>query len=228
MRRKSNQSPFPDWKDYSVLDDVDKEQLQLIGAICLEWNFIEDMIDYALFQVLELEYEPSLEVTSRINGMDGKLEILRKAAQLQKKFPEPYLKVIGITTGGVEEHKRYRDGVVHVRLLDPTSEVAPTSIRRGKSDEVLISKPALQALYARLAILAEETLALGDALGFTFLDGEDCFDPTRAEASECFQAYFAQVQEHQKHRQSLPPLPKFPDSPPTPPTSEAGKRDGGR
>jgi len=36
------------WTAYKLLRDFGKERLRLIGAIAMEWNYIEDMIDECL------------------------------------------------------------------------------------------------------------------------------------------------------------------------------------
>jgi hypothetical protein len=135
-----------DWSAYNVRTDVDKEKLQLIGAICLEWNFIEDIVDYALFHAWEMQWDASVEVASRINGMEGKFAIIKRCVRTVARHPEPIPSIIDTTIDAVAEYKRYRDGVVHARLLDPKSNVATLSVNRGRADEVLISNDALDGL----------------------------------------------------------------------------------
>ena len=219
MRRKLKDRPYFDWTEYSVRTDVDKEQLALIGAICLEWNFIEDMIDFTLFHVWEMDHDASIETSSRIHGIDGKLAIIKQCVRVVKRHPEPIQSVIATTLDAVAEHKTFRDGVIHARLLDPKSDVAPTSISRGRASEVLISKEALDGLLARLEIISLEMVAVLNALGFTFIDNDE-YDPKPGEPLRRFQADIAQVQEHQKRRLALPPLPKFPPEPPVPSKTE--------
>jgi hypothetical protein len=228
MRRKSKNTPsYWDWEGYTVLDAVDPEQLRLIGAICLEWNFIEDTLDFVFFNAIEVWWELSVEISSRINGLDGKVEIIKRAARIAKCLPDDVYNTVAQTLGAFTEYKRYRDGVVHVRLLNPKLEVAPTSIKRGAADEVIISKPALERLYTGLNILADEMSTLHQVLAFHLTreggppDYRDVFDTTPREPLEQFRAYVALLREHQKRRLSLPPLPKFPESPQAPPSSEA-------
>ncbi len=223
MRRKPKGRPHFDWTEYSVRTDVDREQLELIGAICLEWNFIEDMIDFTLFHAWEMDRDASIETSSRIYGIDGKLAIIKQCVRVVKRHPEPSPSVIATTIDAVAEHKTFRDGVMHARLLDPKSDVAPTSIWRGRADEVLVSKEALDGLLARLEIISLEMVAVLNALAYTFINDNDEYDPKPGSPLRQFQAYIVQVQEHQKRRLALPPLPKFPPGPPAPPKTEEPK-----
>jgi hypothetical protein len=173
MRRRASNRPTFGWSEYNVRTDVDKEQLQLIGAICLEWNFVEDMLDYALFNVWEMDWNASVEVASRINGMEGKFAIIKSCVRNVKRHPELIPSIVDITIDAVAEYKRYRDGVIHARLLHPKSGVATTSVNRGRADEVLVSKDALDGLLTRLQILSCEMVALANALAYTFIDDFD-------------------------------------------------------
>src|ERR1700693_1991484 len=57
-----------------------KEQLAEIGAIALTWNQVDAFIDWLLLISLKLPPLSWLDVAKRINGMDGKLHILRQFA----------------------------------------------------------------------------------------------------------------------------------------------------
>jgi hypothetical protein len=212
MRRRAPDRPTFDWSEYDVRTDVDKEQLQLIGGVCLEWNFIEDMLDYVLFNAWEMNWDASVEVASRINGMEGKFAIIKGCVRTVKRHPEPIPSIVDTTINAMAEYKRYRDGVIHARLLDPKSDIATTSVNRGRSDEVLVGKDALDGLLTRLQILSGEMVALANALAYTFIDDFDNYTPKRGEPLQRFQAYIAQIQEHQKRRLSLAALPAFPQA----------------
>jgi hypothetical protein len=114
------------------------------------------------------------------------------------------------------EYKRYRDGVIHVRLLKPTADVAPTTIKRGSTDEVLVSKEALERLFAGLNALSDEMYALHNILAFKLTretgppDYKDVFDTTPREALSQLGAFVAQLRAAQRRRLALPPIPAFP------------------
>jgi hypothetical protein len=63
---------------------VSPEQLLEVGAIALLWNQVDGFIDWLLMIALRLDIRISHEVTSRINGSDGKLEILLICANQAK------------------------------------------------------------------------------------------------------------------------------------------------
>lgn len=209
------------WQTYELFDAVAPSKLALIGAICLEWNFIEDIVDDAVGWAAYIELDMRDDVVSRISGLDGKFEIIKKGARLVPLFNEEQCNLIAATIGSIAEHKKYRDAVIHARLFNPDSDIAGTTKRKGKSYEVLISEDALRALYDRLRILSDEIIAVWRLLeGFNFvaLDFESGdYDLDKLLASPELRDGFAQLQQHQNRRLSLPPLPRFPDQDTTPP-----------
>jgi hypothetical protein len=78
-------------------DNLDTDQLAYIGAISMLYNDLEDKIDemvgHCLVQTIHAQ-----EVTSRINGVEGKLEIVKHAAR-QWGFDEKELATLGETFG---------------------------------------------------------------------------------------------------------------------------------
>jgi hypothetical protein len=155
MRRKSTSSDRP-YKFFDI-KEVEPERLRAIGAVMLAWNWIEGAIDTSIGMALELHPNMWVDVSSRINGLDGKIAILKESAKLFTATPDDMLLAISKTLNAVEDHKRYRDGVAHVRMGEPSAIVADTAQRRGKTDEILITQEALDALFERLQVLQRET-----------------------------------------------------------------------
>jgi hypothetical protein len=114
-------------RSYDIRKDLLPEQLELIGAIAIAWNQIEDSIDTILPIALRVPFPLWLEVTTRINGFDGKIAILKGTLTHFRIVFGDFDPVIRETLGAVEQHKRYRDGVIHVRIADPTKATAPTA-----------------------------------------------------------------------------------------------------
>lgn len=225
MKRRSTQH-YTAWQEYKILEAVDSEKLKLIGAICLQWNFIEDLIDDSLSRALHLDHNIEHEVTSRIYGLDGKFEIIKKASKEYLVFTETESTMIAATIGAVAEHKTYRDAVTHAKVYDPQSDIALSSRRRGVSIEVLISIEALSALLERLTVISDEIVSVFRLLEAFYYDEWDLIpegeiDPKKVRASPYFQVEISQLRKHQKRRLNLPPLPKFPDEPQGSPNSEA-------
>jgi hypothetical protein len=62
------------------------------------------------------------------------------------------------TLGGFSEYKKYRDAMIHARVLDAPTAIALTSGGRGKIEEVLLSVDALNGLYERLVLVRLELI----------------------------------------------------------------------
>ena len=200
-----------------------KNQFAGIGAIAIAWNYIDGGIDTALAVALQLRHPVWIEVTSRINGFDGKIAIIKQAARTVFQMPDEQYNVLTESLGAIELHKRYRDGVIHAQVLFPDTPVADTTRQRGKFDEVLITEPALDALFSRIIALQRETddIALIFHLLYVYDRPKSDSDIQRVEQE--LPACLTRLQERQKHRQSLPPLPEFPEGPAVPPMSELPK-----
>src|ERR1700755_3056777 len=76
-----------EYRKADFLAEVEPRRLQLIGAIALAWNWIEGGIDTALCMCLELKSSLWIAVGSRINGIDGKLQIIRESLNVEGLAP---------------------------------------------------------------------------------------------------------------------------------------------
>jgi hypothetical protein len=214
MKRKV-ESPHP-VMNIDIRKDVSKEQLIGIGAVCLEWNRVERSLDWALLRALDLPWETWPELASRINGIDGKIAILKSAP---RQYPPAMDKgdavLIADTLGAVEEHKRYRDAIMHANLFDPDIPIGLTWQRRGQIFEVLLSADALDSLCGRLCLLHKETACVVQMFHFNLLRHGyyrfNTFECSQQQAEQSFQEYRARLLDLQTQRRSLRPLPKFPD-----------------
>ena len=76
-------------------------------------------------------------ITSRINGLDGKFEILKQAT---KSFPllagTQEAATVRATIDAISSLKTYRDDVVHARIGNPRSGTAVTRPKRGGAFEI--------------------------------------------------------------------------------------------
>lgn len=204
------------------------EVLESIGAISLTWNWIEEVFDVTTSLALGLHPKLWVPIASRINGFEGKTEIIKDVARLAMNKDDCL--VIANTCGSVMEHKRYRDAVIHACILDPTVTTAPTFKRHGKHYEVLVSDDALYALSARLALLSgEAAIAMSAFMFFGVAKGTlnagraslpDDQEGEMRQAELEFQSCMAQLRDHQKTRKDLPPLPKFLEEPLDPEVTE--------
>lgn len=223
MRRPSSGDLRP-YRAYDPHREVDAARLQTIGAISLAWNWLEGSIDTGLSIALNQHPSLWLEITTRINGFDGKIAILKKCAHLffdgiAQEPAEPICK----TLNAIGDTKKLRDGVIHVRLTDPTNVIADIPVYKGKMHEVLVSQPALDGVYERVLNLARESDELV-ALFFRnwqIMHGSNEND--RPRHAQHFREALTQLRTLQQKREAFQPLPEFPDPPPTIPSSEAAK-----
>ena len=227
MRRKSNtSSSLADYKKYDFLAEVDGERLKLIGAIALAWNWIEGALDATLAMSLELAADMWVEVSSRINGIDGKTALIKRSLTLDNglpKFEEDDLLILRKAINAIENNKRFRDGLIHARMIHPEAIISQTSQRKGVADEVLMTAEALNALYNLYAALGEEMDAFVRVI-FVRLDlGGRLKERGNKLTEEHLRWSLAQLREAQTKREALPPLPEFPVEPQAPPMTEAAR-----
>src|SRR5580704_9313105 len=116
-----------------IRKDLTESQLAAIGSVALAYNEVEAVIDFLFVMVLNLPATIAPEVSSRINGMDGKTEII-KSAMKELGAQEPILKALGESLGscGFGKLKEYRDAIIHARILDSPAAIGITPPKRGK------------------------------------------------------------------------------------------------
>ncbi len=155
-----------------------------------------------------------LDITSRINGSEGKIGILKAAQASLGVYTPSLIEALNNTWGAFQEHKRYRDGVIHAVVFNTSDPIAETTQRQGKKDEVLITAEALNALYDRVNLLAKEISSVSGMFAARQSWWRDRWDKSLADARKKhqrdFRRYRAQYLRFQKKRLSQPPLPQFP------------------
>jgi hypothetical protein len=219
-----------------IQKDLSKEQLAAIGG-ALAYNEAEVLIDILLSIALGLRRDIAHGLTSRINGVDGKIE-LAKIALRDIGVPDDAMRLIEQSLGGdgFGEMKQYRDAVIHARVLDAPAGLALSPGKRGKTNEVLLTVQALGGLFECLTLLRLELIEACNIAGEMsaiqhfqkITRGLDTVAPhlaaigdlSRSKNESEIQAAIVRYREHQKRRLSLPPLPEFPEEPPTPPVIE--------
>jgi hypothetical protein len=225
-----------------IRKDLTAEQLAGIGGVTLAYNEAEVLIDILMSLSLGLLTHSAHEVTSRINGIDGKIE-LAKIGMRELGADQKTTDLLGgsLGDGGFKSYKKYRDAVIHARVLDAPAGIALSPSNRGKIDEVLLTVEALNGLYDRLVLVRQELI---EACNISIrLFTERRMGPIRKSATEAaadplqralaivdlpkrqyeqeIQDCLSRFQEHQKNRLSLPRLPEFPVEPPIPQATEA-------
>jgi len=218
MRRhkKGDQSPR---RGFDYLKKVDAPRLRLMGAITLAWNWIEWTIDVALAVSLETHPDMWLELTSRINGMEGKVELLKKTLALSgyPPLPDGADPLVRKFLGAVGSYKKLRDGLIHARLTEPKAIIAETVQRRGVTDEMLVSREALKQLYDHLSLLGREAEYALQVYFFSVgASQRNGTKRKRLQDAERLLQALVQLRLHLQTREALLPLPEFPDAPQAP------------
>lgn len=202
-------------------ENLTTEQLSYIGAIALLYNDLEATIDWMCAVALRLQIRRE-ELTTRINGIEGKIALIKIAAR-NWGFDDgeaTYLADV-LGDGGFGLMKKWRDAVIHAQVLDARSGVGKVTERKGKVSEVLLSLDALTGFYMRLDLMRieltalrgilsrKQELALQELREFEFeLDDQD-----KEQLEQGIQDDWAQARSHRTQRQSLPPIPEFPEEP---------------
>ena len=207
---------------FDIRREISAKRLEALGAIALVWTQIERRIDFAMCTATGISHKLWIEISSRINGFDGKIELIKKGAEHFVGMPPDARAIIAVSLGAIAEHKRYRDGVIHAWVVNPHAEIADTVQRKGEVDETFMSQDALDGLYRRLVALSDEA---GDIISaVNYWCGVSRGIEELAGANE---ACMRNIKEHQERRRSLPALPAFPEESPILLTTEVTSRPGG-
>jgi hypothetical protein len=229
--RRSSKRTFWQSAFYDIRKDLTPGQLEAIGAVMLAWNDIEGQLDHTLSLAIDLPFSIALEVTSRINGLDGKFEIVRKAAQYHLRLPDAVYQSIAQTLNILENpYKQYRDGVAHAWILHPREIIAPSAKQRGKLFEVLVSVDALNLLYDHLAVLQSEMGAVRNIIFTRSQLMQQRLRPVRVRELQLTEpevlAHTELLRGHQRRRLALQKLPEFPPEYEDPPMTEEPQSPG--
>ena len=194
--------------------------------IALIWNQIDSFIDFLLLVVLKMPVGLWLDVTKRVNGMDGKIAILRKRSEQSVILTDQAKACVKSSRDAVEEYKTYRDAIVHSLVFDIDKGIAQKIGSRADIQQILVTIKALTMFYERLALLKDELRQVDllfrladEAAAASIYPG--AADPNRLRRERDVPAVTALVQQYQSRRLSLPPLPEFPEEPPSLPETEA-------
>jgi hypothetical protein len=90
-----------------------------------------------------------------------KLKLSNRGSKEQLDLPTEILDFLSVTLGDGDFKllKKYRDAVIHARIVNRVTGVGELLESRGKHTEVLLTKEALMGLYKRLEAIRMELLA---------------------------------------------------------------------
>lgn len=199
------------------------EQLQAIGEVIIAWNELESRLNLLIGTASCIPPKLYLDITSRINGIDGKIEILARINGFYRIAEDEIIN----TLAAFKECKGYRDGVAHATITDTGHGIGEYTKRQAQTVQVILTVEALNGLYDRLEILQSELICIAMIWNLTAMDWAitrkslDFSEEDRLRLAPEAQADVVQLQEHQNRRRSLLPLPGFPKSRQAPPLAEA-------
>lgn len=188
-------------------------QLSAIAWIALFWNEIEENVDTIMCRAMQIPDIFWVEVATRINGIDGKIELIRirmrhdLGGEKHKLF-----QLISKTLGDIKEIKKHRDAVVHTNP-DFDTGTGKTVGRRGKIVTVNIALPTLDIIRQHANALCEESATINQMLhlGQQHANQVEVGDASgKVSQRPEFQALTAQLLNEQKMRAKLPRLPPVP------------------
>jgi hypothetical protein len=193
-----------------------KDQLTYVGAVALLWNQVEVFIDWLLYIGLKPPLPIFFEVTRRISGLEGRLDILRLIASRSSILDNAARECIKYTLDGVAECRTYRNNIVHSTPFDIDKGIG-TFNSKAKIVQTLVTVDALSGLYRRLQLLMDELreidllYRLADEAGARSVYADEPFDPIERRRTHDAPIQTQRAIERQTARKGLLPLPNFPD-----------------
>jgi hypothetical protein len=167
MKKKVTERRKGKVRAYDVRKDLTKENLAALGAVTLAWNDVEAMLDVLLCVCMNINPDAWRELTTRINGIDGVIALLKFSFGKMFFLAPAVLKLTEDTLGAASQCKGDRDTIIHSRVIDVPQGIAEMAFRRDKIEEVLITEDALNKLYDHIHTLyleIRELIALADAM----------------------------------------------------------------
>jgi hypothetical protein len=193
-----------------IKQDLSEKQLATIGALILAYNKLEDEIENMFSVVTGLKDQMLSEISSRITSIDIKLDIIKAGAKNFSADPKDQECLAELLGTGFKLLKRYRDAVAHCKLINASIGIGLLFEKQAKINEVLLSQPALDALYSHIVAMKFELQCATSMLIFSEIMNRDAADPERVSYEAGNTENSARFQRYLIRRQSLPPIPEFP------------------
>jgi hypothetical protein len=185
--------------------------LAKIGALALSFNELESILDQLFFVIIGVDEYLQFEVSTRINGIEGKIGIVKHGLSLLLQEEDANLIAETLGEGGFMLCKKYRDGAIHVRHLNADTGIGTQVKNQGNVFSLLVREDILDAAYDFNVAIARELSAFVYLLGANKkINSLDPVDPKKAQLEEVVEVYRVRFLDDRKNRLSLPPFPKFP------------------
>lgn len=190
--------------------NFDRDLLANYASCILTWNRVENAINVATSIAIGCPPLMRLEIISRINGLDAKKDLIYAGMRKNLKLPESDTNVLKNSVGFVCSYKSYRDAIAHAYVYDSEEASATTSQRRGRMDEILLTKESLSILYEHLDFSYSE-IRQATSILYKISHAQRCAPNARKGSQEAIQDDLSRLQERQSERKCLRPLQTFPD-----------------
>lgn len=211
MRQRRPKGSKPGRSITDIKREVAVKQLAAIGALALAYNEVEGTLERLFFSVTDLPDYLQLEVSTRIGGVDGTLEIINRGAEQILDPKDARLLQDCLGDGGFKHLKNYRDGVIHVRNLNVARGIGTKIDRRAAVFDYLVRQDALDAAYDILVAMQKELNAANLLiLGMKELRATAADDPKKLQHGAAVKAAHTQFLQRRAARLALPPIPEFP------------------
>jgi hypothetical protein len=210
MKRPAKGRSTPVHHTRDVKQDFSRDQLAAVGAVTLAFNELQSAVEAMLQVATSIPEWLFSDVASRINGLDGKIAIIK--AVIDREVSEPKdIEEIKQSVGTFMEFKGNRDAIIHARVLNAALGIGLSSERRAQESEVLLRAGDLDTFYDHIVALQKEIFSasnfLASILALKLLASDD---QNRAPFEEAVRDRQTQFRENRSRRQSLTPMPKFP------------------
>ena len=184
-------------------DETYFKQLTTIAWIVLEWNTLEEALNYATGALLGLRRrEDHLAVCTRINGLDGKQAIINQLVASFNLEDQQLRDDIKESLEHVAVCKRHRDNIAHMRAGFDKEETE--SVRhRGKIVKVSMKVETLELVKDHLSAASDEVIELFNIFSSVrdIRQARSAEDRQRLEVELRGGAF--QFQQYRRHRLSL-------------------------
>jgi hypothetical protein len=210
MKRPAKGRSTPSHHTRDVKQDFSRDQLAAVGAATLAFNELQSTIEAMLQVATGIPKWLFSEVGSRINGLEGKIAIIKMV--LDNAISEPKeLNEIKHSVGTFFEFKGYRDAIIHARVLNAALGIGLSSERRAQESEVLLRAEDLDTFYDHIIALQKEIFSASELLASILaLKALASDDQNKAPFEEAIRDRRTQFRESRNRRQSLKPMPRFP------------------
>jgi hypothetical protein len=211
--RRKNIKPLSDWSEgFDTFDDVDPIRLRYWAGICLEFNHSERTLTDCMSLLSGIEASHSDVITSRINSIEGKADIVKYFARESYALEGEAADLICHSVGFLLSCKTYRDAIAHAYMQGPEATIVYTYVRKGVQYEVDLDIDTLRSVYSHV-VHCDLQMALSYRMAEHSWTEDELIDRGRTKLdiinSEDYQKCILELRIANASRAKLPAIPKL-------------------